>query len=59
MFERFALGDVELVVRCCVLVGMFLKGDFNLDAPFEITLHSNQSEGAGIGRKGDIPALGD
>ena len=34
-------------------------GDFNLDAQIEITLHSNHSEGAGIDRKGDIPAVGD
>ena len=59
MFETFALGDVELVVRGGVLVGMFLEGWFDLDAPIEIALHSNQSEGAGIDRKGDISAVGD
>ena len=59
MFERFALGYLELVVGSRVLVGMFLKGDFDLDASIKITLYSNQSEDAGNDRKGDIPAVGD
>jgi len=38
---------------------MFLKGDFDLDASIEITLHCDQIEDAGIDRKGDIPAVSD
>ena len=36
MFEGFALGDVELVMRDRVLVTIFLKVGFDLDAPHEI-----------------------
>ncbi len=59
MFERFALGYLELVVGSRVLVGMFFEGRLNLNAPPSITFDSDQIEDAGINRKGDIPALGD